>query len=176
MKLGRLPLRVSAMRVNCETARISPPTSLTPKFIFPSSALKILKPTIFSASQPASPSPSSLATPTRSRRPSPISEILSPETVTEAFLTLWRTTRTALERPTALVAGLNLVPVLDAFFGWMPAEEDHASFALVREVQQAHVQVLEQHAELPDALYREVEVVGCDAVLGADPPAAVGSC
>src|SRR3712207_6527609 len=157
MKLGRLPLRVSARRVNCETASISPPTSLTPRFIFPPSSLKILRPAIFSASQLASPSPSSLATPTRSRSPSPISEILSPETVTEAFLTLWRTTRTALERPAALVAGLYLVPVLDAFFGRVPAEEDHAPFALVREVHQAHVQVLEQHPELPDALYRGVE-------------------
>src|SRR3712207_6584634 len=157
MKLGRLPLRVSARRVNCETARISPPISLTARFIFPSSSLKILRPAIFSASQSASRSPSSLAMPARSRRPSPISEIFSLDTVTEAFFTLWRTTRTGLERPATLVAGLYLVPVLDAFFGRVPAEEDNAPFALVREVQQAHVQVLEQHPELPDALYRGVE-------------------
>ena len=45
------------------------------------------------------------------------------------------------------VAGVEVVPVLNPFFGWVPAEEDNASSAFVREVEQAHIQVLEDDAE-----------------------------
>jgi hypothetical protein len=55
----------------------------------------------------------------------------------------------------------------------VPAEEDDAPVALVREVQEAHVEVLEEHAKLPDARDRKVEPVRLDAVLGASASAAV---
>ncbi len=56
----------------------------------------------------------------------------------------------------------------------MPAEEDYASIALVREIQEAHLQILEDDAFLPDALYRPVQVVRLDAVFGPYFAAAVG--
>ena len=154
---GRLPWRVSR-EGDCETARTAPPVSLTLRFIFPSSSPIILRPDIFSASQPASDSPSLWATPTSRRRPGPMAEIVSPSTVTEASLTRWRTMRTVYggggdrrsrgrdraRRPRSLRVG---------------AKEDDASLALVWEVEQAHVQVLDDDPKLPDALYGQVEFV-----------------
>src|SRR5919199_4206822 len=168
MKLGRLPFRVSARRVNCETARISPPASRTLRFILPSASAKTRRPATFSASQSASGSPSSFATPTRSKRPGPISEIKTSSTETEACFTRWRTIfKEALKGLAALVAGLYLVPVAYLLLGRMPAEEDDAAIPFVGEVQEAHVEVFEEDTELPDALYGQIEVVRLDAVLGA---------
>jgi len=67
------------------------------------------------------------------------------------------------------------VPVLDLLFGRMPAEEDDAALALVREVQEAHIEVLEDDAELADVRDREVEPVRLDAVLGSLAPSAVSA-
>ena len=78
-----------------------------------------------------------------------------------------------LEGLASAVAGLDLVPVPHALLGRVPAEKDYAPLALVREVEQADVQVFEDDAQLPDALDGELEVVRLDAVLGAHPPAAV---
>ena len=63
------------------------------------------------------------------------------------------------------VTGVEVVPVLHAFFRWVPAEEDDASPALVREVEETHIQVLEDDAELAYAFYRQVEAIRLDAVL-----------
>ena len=65
------------------------------------------------------------------------------------------------------------MPVSYTLLGRVPAEEDHAPLALVREVEQANVQVFKDDAELPNALYRQVEFVRLNALLGAYPPAAV---
>ena len=48
---GRLPLRVDAYSVNCDTARTSPPTSCTERFITPASSSKTRSCTILRASQ-----------------------------------------------------------------------------------------------------------------------------
>ena len=50
------------------------------------------------------------------------------------------------------VAGIEVVPVLHPLFGWVPAEEDDSAFALVREVEQTHIQVFEDDAKLRCAL------------------------
>ena len=71
------------------------------------------------------------------------------------------------------IAGIEVVPVLNPFFGWVPAEEDNASPAFVREVEQAHIQVLKDDAKLTDATYGQVEVVRLYAILGTRLPAAV---
>src|SRR5829696_6804711 len=133
----------------------------------------ILRPAILSASHAASGSPSPCATPTSKSRPGPMAEIFSPATVTEASLTRWRTMRKASRAVGGRRSRRQVVPVLNPFFGWVPAEEDDASPAFVREVEQAHIQVLEDYAELPDATYGQVEVVRLYAVLGTRLPAAV---
>ncbi len=65
------------------------------------------------------------------------------------------------------------MPVADSFLGRVPAEENDSTILFVWEVEKPHVQVLEEDAELPDGLYRQVEPVSFNAVLGANLPAAV---
>src|SRR5215212_4731423 len=58
----------------------------------------------------------------------------------------------------------------------MPAKKNDAPFALVRKVEKAHIQVLEDDAEVRDAPYRQIEFVRLYAVLGARSSAAVFGC
>ena len=49
MNDGRLPFRVSASNVNCETTNASPPTAARSRFVLPSSSRKIRRPAILAA-------------------------------------------------------------------------------------------------------------------------------
>src|SRR4051812_6300572 len=92
-KLGRFPLRVSAISVNWLTARTAPPASVTLRSNFPASSSKMRRRAILPASASASPCPSPSATPTRTSRPAPIWPTVSPATVTRARVTRWTTAR-----------------------------------------------------------------------------------
>jgi hypothetical protein len=82
VKDGLLPFLQSAQRVNCEIARISPPTSLTLRFIFPFSSSNTRKRAILPASNIACSSVSPSTTPSRTLKPLPISPTVFPSTET----------------------------------------------------------------------------------------------
>ena len=90
---GRLPRLVSAARVNCETARIAPPTSTTDRFIGLAWSGKIRAARVRSASRDAAAVSSSRKTPTSTRRPLPTAAISRPPTDTDALLTRWSSAR-----------------------------------------------------------------------------------
>ena len=72
-----------------------------------------------------------------------------------------------------MVAGLYLMPVADLLLGRMPAEEDDTAILFVWEIQEASIEIFEEDAEFPDALYGEIEVVRLDTILGAGSAATV---
>jgi len=84
---GRLPLRVDAYSVNCETASSDPCSSTTERFITPASSSNIRTSAIFRASHSPSSGASSAATPTRTSSPAPIWLTTPPSTVTLASRT-----------------------------------------------------------------------------------------
>jgi hypothetical protein len=92
---GRLPLRVDANSVNCDTTRIAPPVSSSERFIAPVSSANTRSCTIFRASQSRSSAVSSGAAPASTRSPGPISPVTRAPAVTLACETLCSTTRIA---------------------------------------------------------------------------------
>src|SRR5574343_1194414 len=90
---GRLPFFTEAYKVNCETARISPPTSSTLRFITPFSSAMMRMRTILPAIQSRSASPSVSSKPASTSKPRPICPLTRPSTVTDASLTRCTTTR-----------------------------------------------------------------------------------
>jgi hypothetical protein len=90
---GRLPLRVSASSVNCETTRMLPPTSMTERSKRPASSRKIRKAAVLAAARATTLASSPAAIPTNATRPAPITPTVSPSTVTVASVTRCRTTR-----------------------------------------------------------------------------------
>jgi len=84
---GRLPLRVDAYSVNCETASSAPRVSSTDRFITPASSSNIRMSAIFRASHSPSSDVSSAAMPTRSSNPAPIRLTTPPSTTTLASRT-----------------------------------------------------------------------------------------
>ena len=78
MNPGRRPRRVSAYSVNCETTSAAPPTSISERFVRPSSSRKIRSSTTWRASASAIASVSSGPTPEQDRRgPRPIAPTTS---------------------------------------------------------------------------------------------------
>jgi len=75
--------------VNCGTARIAPPASVTSRFILPASSSKTLSSTLLRAASSTSLSPSPGSTQPKTRRPGPISPTVSPATRTAARETRW---------------------------------------------------------------------------------------
>jgi len=69
---GRLPCDVSAYKVNCDTIRSSPPTSLSDRFVFPFSSAKIRSAVILVTIRSTISLVSACPTPTRTRNPLPI--------------------------------------------------------------------------------------------------------
>jgi len=84
---GRLPLRVDAYSVNCETASNAPRVSITDRFITPASSSNIRMSAIFRASHSPSSGVSSEPIPTRSSIPAPIRLTTPAFTVTLASRT-----------------------------------------------------------------------------------------
>ena len=76
MNEGRLPFLVEAWRVNWLTTRISPPMSLTERFILSSESPKILIFAPLPGSHSTSLATSHSSTPSRITRPGPISETI----------------------------------------------------------------------------------------------------
>src|SRR5690606_13840657 len=93
MKLGRRPFRASPYSVNWLTTSSPPPTSSSPRFIFPSASGNNLRPTTFSAIQRSFSSVSSARKPTSSKKPRPIRPAVLPPIRTSARLTRCSTTR-----------------------------------------------------------------------------------
>src|SRR5471030_110998 len=124
MNPGRVPLRASPYKVNCEIASSAPRTSTSDLFILPVSSSKMRKLTIFSASQAASASVSFTPTPISAHKPSftaPVTRrsFIAPvslaRTLTLASLTLWTTALTRkrlLLRVEVLQQGLHVLGVL----------------------------------------------------------------
>src|SRR5512137_3036682 len=86
MKPGRLPLRASPSRVNCEITSRPPPTSASARFILPAWSSKTRSPASLSAMARASASPSSRATPSSTTRPWPTAPPGRPSTRTSPRL------------------------------------------------------------------------------------------
>src|SRR5690242_7430473 len=94
MNPGRVPLRASPYKVNCDTASTPPPTSSTERFIFPCSSSKMRRSQTSSAIHRASSSPSCVPTPSRTQRPCATEPVTFPSTVTDASDTRCTTART----------------------------------------------------------------------------------
>ena len=92
VKLGRFPRRVSAYRVNCETASTPPPTSPSARFIRPASSPNTRSRAVLAASLRAAATSSSWVTPTRARKPRSTAPTSAPFTATAARLTRWSST------------------------------------------------------------------------------------
>src|SRR5688500_2777160 len=93
VKLGRLPLRVSAISVNWLTTSASPPTSSRLQSNLPASSSKLRRRATLPARRSASASESPRATPRRTTRPRPIPATRSPATSTRDSATRWTTAR-----------------------------------------------------------------------------------
>src|SRR5918994_5132308 len=96
VKLGRFPLRVSAISVNWLTTSASPEASRSERSKRPSSFSKIRSRATLPARRSDATDVSLDATPSRTSAPGPICETISAPTVTDACETRWTTARTRL--------------------------------------------------------------------------------